>query len=286
MFLQKCQVCYTKNSRVLDFDLKGIKRMTIEGRRGTPKQYYTKVKRIDGKLKKEYVGRLSDPCVGILVREERLRKATAAARVVEINAEVEKAKQTEAHFIKIVQTSRCWKVLLRIINLQPATAETLPMSTPLSSELPKLHLLSETCRLANQGDEAAAAKLNQWINAAPELFSKATDALELARETLVRDLAGESAETEALLRSKLQRDADELINSMEDDPLIRHYAETVILAKMDLVRCEFAGLRSNLSISVRRYWEGALTRAQLRWIKLNKAFRQAVAERARATREK
>ncbi len=270
----------------MDFNLEGKERMAVEGRRETNKKYYTKVQRIDGRLKKEYIGRLSSPFVSMFVRDERLQKATTAARGDEINAEMEKARQTEAQLIQIAQFSGCWRVLLRIISLPPSPANILPMSTQPSSELPKLHRLTETCRLANQGDGAAAAKLNEWINSAPEIFAKATDALELARETLVQDFAGESPETEALFRIKLQREADELLDSVGDDPLIRHYADTMVLAKMDLVRCELAGLRSNLSISVRRYWEGALKRAQLRWIKLNKAFRQAVAEQARATREK
>ncbi|WP_404308171.1 hypothetical protein [Neorhodopirellula lusitana] len=260
--------------------------MAVECRKGTSKQYATEVKRIDGKLKKDYIGRLSDPCVDMFVREERLRKATAAARKTEINIEMEEAKQTEALLIQVAKLSSHWKVFYRITNLQPVPVKALAMSNTLPPELPKLHRLAEICRLANQANEDAAIKLNRWINDAPDLFARATDVLGLARDAMIQDITGGEAETEALLRAKLERDAAELVDSVQGDPLLRHYAETVVLAKLDVARCELAGLRPNLGIRIMKYWEVALARAQSRFIKLEKAFRMAVAERDRASRSK
>ncbi|MCR9209718.1 MAG: hypothetical protein NXI28_15910 [bacterium] len=255
--------------------------MAVEGRQGTSNQYYTKVRRVGGKLEKRYVGRLSNPIVDVSSREARLSKATAVAHRLRVDAEMVNVKRDEHHFIKIAQASSGWKVLVRIINLRSTPARLLRMSTVPTPDLPKLQEFTRVCRLANQGDEAATTQLREWVSVAPELFAKATNALELARETLLGGLAGEAPETLALLRVRLEQEADELVHATEDEPLIKHFAETVVLAKMDLVRCQLAGLRPNLGIRAMRYWEGAIARSQKRWANVSKAFQQAVAEQAR-----
>lgn len=255
--------------------------MAVEKRRGTFKQYYTRVWRIGGKLKKSYVGRLSNPIVGVLIRDEKLRKAEEAARVAALIEEVETAKQSESRLIQIARSSDGWKVLLRLSNFQLRSTAMFPMPKKATTDLPKLQELTRVCRLANDGDQAANSQLNHWINAVPELLDQSINALELARETLLATFANESHETLALLRVKLEREADELVEAAEEDPLLKHYAEAVALAKMDLMRCSLARMRADADLYTMRYWEGALGRSQQRWSKISKAFQKATVEHAK-----
>ena len=256
--------------------------MAVEKRRGTLKHYYTRVLRVGGKLQKRYVGRLSNPIVGVLIREEQLRKAEEAARSAALIAEIETAKKGESQLVQIARSSDGWKVLLRLSNLQLRSTATFPMSKNTTTDLPKLQELTRVCRLANDGDQAANRQLYQWVNAAPGLIDQSINALALARETLLATFASESAETLALLRVKLEREADELVGTAEGDPLLKHYAEAVALAKMDVMRCSLARMRADSDLYTMRYWEGALERSQKRWERIHKAFQKARAEHANA----
>ena len=134
--------------------------MAVEKRRGTLKHYYTRVLRVGGKLQKRYVGRLSNPIVGVLIREGQLRQAEETARSAALIAEVETAKKGESQLVQIARSSDGWKVLLRLSNLQLRSTATFPMSKNTTTDLPKLQELTRVCRLANDGDQTANRQLS------------------------------------------------------------------------------------------------------------------------------
>lgn len=253
--------------------------MAVEKRRGTTKQYYTRTRRVDGELKRDYIGALSDPFTGLCVRDDRLRKADALARKAELTDEIEHSKLIDARLTRIATWSSDWEVLSRIVALKPDGIVAMHTPTEHSLDLPKPQQFTRICRLAKQGDAEAVNSLNEWLDASPQMVTEATDFLEVARVTLVGGLSLESPESEALMIARLRLEAESIVDSVVDTPLNRLYADAVVLAWMDVVRCDFAGLRSNLSIHDRRYWESARGRALKRWGQVLNAFRQSAEAR-------
>ena len=142
------------------------------------------------------------------------------------------------------------------------------------SDFPGLHRFNEVCRRANRGDENAKAQLKRWVDAMPGMLDGVTDIIAVARGQLIDFLAGDSAETKALLDLRIDDRSSELADDAGGDPLSRLCADVVLLVYMDLLRCTTAAIRPVDTTKSARYWESAADRSERRWVRVEKAFAQ------------
>ncbi|TWU27918.1 hypothetical protein Poly41_70370 [Novipirellula artificiosorum] len=246
--------------------------MSIERRRGTLKQYVTTVERVNGRLRKRYIGSMDDPVVSYLMRTKTLANANRAAREADLRNEIEIATKLEHHFVRLEKWSAGWLVTDGLVQLIDSDTLTQTPSTAITMKPPRIKRFKQTCRLANQGDEVAKQELEGWIAATPGLYAEATSLVAIARDELLKFASG-SPETEALLRSKLDGISASLSEEV-DDGIGRLYAEAVSLAWMDMMRCGIGALRVSTDTKTAKYWDAATDRATRRWTRIQAEYQK------------
>lgn len=250
--------------------------MSIERRPGTLRTYVTKVQRVDGRLQKRYIGSSADPTIHLFSAEHQLGLADQRARRKKHKDEIERDRTLEATFGRLDSLSKNWKIIHRLTRLPLPAPQPIDMKKRkaklASSKLPTPSQFSETCRLANGGDQAAKRQLDRWISRIPGHLSKATDLLAIAESQLVDFLSHGSQETEALIRRKIAKTSSDLQSLVPGDPLANLHADALTLAWMDLMRCQLGAMRPFEDAKNATYWDAAADRTSRRWDRLEKAF--------------
>ncbi len=261
--------------------------MAIEKRKGTTKRYVTRNLRIDGRQKKQYIGRADDPIVGMLIRSDKLADAEATDQRNRVRREIQSSKQIEPKLCRLVRWTKRWKVLTRLhaLDRDHRMNDFNASSNDPSVTFPGLQRFLKTCRSANEGDSSAKQQLQAWLDAVPGMLAEATDMIAIARRELITFLAGDSAETKALLDLRIGEMSSQLAEQAGDDPLSRLYADAVLITYFDLLRCTTAAIRPIDETKSAKYWDVAAGRAEFRWIRMEKAFNEHT-KRARKARHR
>jgi len=256
--------------------------MSVESRKNTSNRYVTRVRRVGKSLRKSYVGPANDPVVDFFQRTKDLNDADDAAAKAQRRDEITQSKQLEPHLESLAKWSNHWKVLRKLVQRvrdcpdpdQPTPLSRTAGTFNVPDHFPGIKRFAEHCRKANKGDQDAKAQIQRWTDAVPGLLDDATSHIHLARCLLIDFLARDSAETRALLDLRLDEVSADLIGQAGDDPLLRLYADAVILCYFDLMRCSVAGSRVTDDTKSAKYWDQATNRTQRRWIQITRAFTQ------------
>ncbi|MCM2371901.1 hypothetical protein [Aporhodopirellula aestuarii] len=246
--------------------------MQIEQRKGTAKNYVVLARRLNGKRQKRYIGKASDPVVQLFVEEERLAKANELAHREACCRERDNDIAANISLEWLSEWSTNWKVIRQMGELEMHSQSTAPPKA--DKKMPGLHKFKEVCRLAESGDVDARAQLDSWIAAQPEILREATDMIAVSREHLLQFVGSASPENVALWRCRLDADTTEILGSAENDPLSRMYAEVVVIAWMDLMRCWIMPSVTGQDEKRSAYWGSAVERAHGRWTKIYQAWTQ------------
>jgi hypothetical protein len=248
--------------------------MSTEKRPGTQQTYVTKVRRVDGRLLKRYIGPSADPVVSLLTADHQLALADQRASRQQNQAEIELDKKMAASFDRIVDWSKNWKFIYRLTRLPQAKdmRTNKPDTTP--SKLPTLHRFTQTCRLANEGDQDAISQLDHWIAEIPGLLSEATNLVRIAESQLVDFLAQGSPETEAIVRRHIAQTSADLQLLVKGDSLAKLHADALTMVWMDMMRCQLGAMRLFEDSKTAKYWDAAADRATRRWGRVEKSFGQ------------
>ena len=101
-------------------------------RRRKPKPpYYYRYVRINGKRKRAYVGKVSDPSVQIVMRNDRLRAAEEKLAAEKRKAQQKRCRQIKPFWAHLLQILRSWRVLeLGCITAQSASPTSLTLPYP------------------------------------------------------------------------------------------------------------------------------------------------------------
>ncbi|WP_413431931.1 hypothetical protein [Crateriforma spongiae] len=218
----------------------------------------------------------------LLQRSAQFDLADHQAHRQRIKAEIEASKRLEPMFVWLASWSAHWKTYKRMMSLnslrpnpgKPQHGSGQSDPPPIPADFPGLQRFNRVCRRANAGDVSAQAQLDHWLDDFPGLLSDATDFVAVAQAELIDFLSGGSEETKALLRARIDRQSTELQGMTRDDPLLKLYADVIMLAFFDLLRCSTAAARRIDTVKTATYWDRAAERAQKRWRQVSDAFRK------------
>lgn len=248
--------------------------MSIESRAGTSNRYLTRTVRQDGRHQRVYLGAVSCRFAQIAHRRRRLVGATTAFGRSQRRREIAAHKCDEPTLIELVGRIKFWKTLRKLRAMKMETTQSTWTAEP--PRLPSLQRFNLVCRRAEAGDSVAKLELHQWLRDYPVWLNEVTDLLAIAQDQVIDALAGDDSATKVLLRERLKSDASEIDKLRGDDPLMRIFAEIVVLASLDAKRCQVMALRKDGELVSRKYWASAADRAMKRFERLVPAFQKAM----------
>ncbi len=238
--------------------------MGFESRPGTKKRFYYRSVRIDGQVRKEYVGPADDPAVQIIARQDELLR-------MEQTADLQEARRVQADFKQLEPLIAALEKQV-ISGLEagsyasfpfPVTTETFEMNTvhkqpdPAGDRTPDEttkeqfeHLVSQ----ARRGDQDAAEELQRIIRSRKDIWQPVGDLAKHAEELLISQIAqdnlvlGESLRLQlAQMKESLGRDAD--------DPVIALLVDLVVVTWLELHLVRMEAGQSWRFVRDARFWE-------------------------------
>lgn len=192
-------------------------------RRRKPKpRYYYRFVRVNGKRKRAYVGKVSDPAVQIVMRHDRLRAAADKQAEEKRKAQQNRCRQLKLLWAHLLEILRSWRVLgLRFINPQPASPispNSLLSPYPWQGDpLDRYHqiqrLISErvitpehvqcVTQAAGKKHMGAFHELAGIIKYERKVFAAAVDLLSICRDHLFESIAEDCPITRAAIEASI-----------------------------------------------------------------------------------
>jgi len=182
-------------------------------------RYYYRNVNINGKRKRTYVGKASDPAVRIVMRNDRLRAAEEKLAAEKRKTQQTRCRQIKSFWVHLLQIVRSWQVLeLGCIAAKPAAPTSLTSPYPWQGDpLDRYHqirrLMSEHVITAEQVQRVIQAGRENKLTAVRELagiiayerkvFAGAVDLLSICRDQLVESIAADCPITRAAIEASI-----------------------------------------------------------------------------------
>lgn len=252
------------------------KKMTWERRAGTTKRYYLRSRKVAGVVVKTYVGRASDPVVGLLARGDSLSRAEASAAVAEVRFEqaahgdLEPVLEDlanrvqEAHRVALLACGyRRTRGKLQAVKYRNTT---IPRSDVASGTEPVTReLVDHLARRANYGDGQAADRLRQIIRANPEVWQDVGDLAKHAERCLIELIARGNVVLEESVRLQVDKLRKSLLAEATSTILERLLIEHVVVSWLEVEFTRIAALQPQQFKQDARVWAQAHERADARF---------------------
>lgn len=249
--------------------------MAWEKRTTSNRSYYTKSRRHDGRVKRQYVGPQSDPVVRIIAAGDALNRAESKAAVVAVRAEQDRFKTLEPlldDLVAQVQESQEISLLVCGYRRRKGALEAVRFREYKSSqsgcdrgEVVTRELFQHLARRANLGDRAAAVRLREILEDNPEIWQGVRDLAQHAKRSLI-DLI---ADGNAVLREAVSLQVEELHRSLRqeatDETLERMLIDHIVVCWLELYFVRTAAMQPQKHNKDRRFWEQRLKNANARF---------------------
>ena len=244
--------------------------------------YYYRSMRRGGKVVREYVGRRSDPVVGVLIEAEQLQRAEARAAMEMTNQEQAQYIVAERALLRLLCRldflSHLGKVARDSWPPIPRTRVPDGDDQPMAKADPTRGNIGITrdefdalVERADEGDAAARQELKMLLRACPRLLKAVADLPRYAEDKLVQLIAGKSAPFAEGIRGKLTELREELGFSWSP-PLERLLIERVVITWLDCQFAHMAELQPRTRKADTKFWQQCHNRADRRYLRALKAL--------------
>lgn len=241
--------------------------MNIEARRGTTNGYATHSQRVNGKHRRQYLGRAESPAVQVINRLDQLTKAKRR------NAERQRREEIAASRRIDTIMTRLSHILidLNVINTIPKRfkMDNVKRKNEVGAR-PAAKQIRELCERADQGDEKARKFLANWLAANQSLVDEATDLGALASALVKSQLTEDDPVSDAFLDHQLNY-VTQAFKPSGDDVIQSMHATILAVTYMDAMRCAITAIRGNFSGKSAKYWDAAFSRATRRYKQVRKS---------------
>lgn len=250
--------------------------MGWERRSNTVWKYYYRSVRVDGRVVKQYVGRIADPVVGLVSRQDQLDRADQATAVDEVRSEQSEYKQLQTLLRTLAgQVRQRLRIYLLSREGELQAGEWTPMTkTPAAAgrkssasveEEPTRELFEHLTRQASRGDQEAAERLRRIIRTHPEIWNAVGDLSRHAEQSLIRLIAGKNLVLSECLHVKV----DDLRRSLlgtSAEAAIGLLVDQVVINWLELQFVQMAALQPQQHGRDARFWEDRYERAHARYL--------------------
>ncbi len=241
----------------------------------------------EGRVRRDYLGKTSDPAVSLLARTYRLDTIIQHQQLKRCRREHEELCRDEGVFVRLSASSRYWPLL--DAAYEQMTPEHRRLLFAACDCLDEGYLLIESpemapterefrslCQAADAGDPAAAAQLAAVLDQVPDVVAGMTDLLAAARRIVVDFIADGSQVVAEATNRTIDSHMRLLVDETCDDPLGKMYAEIVAVAWLDAMRCAVGSARGSSSQRASTFWSGAASRSATRFARIASGYRKHV----------
>ena len=244
--------------------------------RAKPTYYYRSVK-TDGRVKKQYIGKSSDPVVQLLAKGDALAKASAKAGTAALRTEQERSQELESWLMILARESR------QIHNLYLAAyepprrpaRETQPMKRvrlrplpPVDNSIPESptrEYLQHLAQQANRGSEPAKERLRAALRANTAISRSVGDLAGHVEQTLVNLIAEKDLLLKESLLVQINGLRDSLRTGNPSGPLEGLLIDQIVCTYLELQFTRMASLQRQQHIRDSQFWDRRHERANERY---------------------
>jgi hypothetical protein len=246
--------------------------MAWEKRSSTGTRYFTKSHRVNGKVKRDYIGSLSQDLVEVLARQDRLSTAEQRAQRQTRKDEVEQYKATEAalkqHWHQLCKVVDYWLRIRRYRRGRNKIWEK-AMRVHATRDERRQPLLTKDefdalLRSAEKGNFGALTKIRELFNGDRETWRPFGDLTEHVK-TLFLTLI---AKNNLVLRESLKIRLDELVGELDQgckSPVKKLIVGAVSMAWLDYHYAQALVAESSNNMAHAEQLERRLSRSQKRY---------------------
>ncbi|MFO0877879.1 MAG: hypothetical protein U0840_11040 [Gemmataceae bacterium] len=260
--------------------------MPWDKRQRTRKRYYSRARKQQGMVLRQYLGSQDDPLTQLLADFDALERAQCHAQRQALDAEqalwqeIEQGERVATQRMDLLvragmlllehrQTRRGDCVRLR----KEARCNMEAAATIQFSDMPTQDDLAELVQRAEAMDRHALEQLRLLLRRYPSLWQEVTDLSAQIEDQLLRFLAGDSLLGRECLAQRLEHQR-RLLSRGRDSPLERLLVDQVARLALETECIELARLQPSGRKSSTRFWEQRVQQTQRRYLRAIRTLAQ------------
>ncbi|MFO0881545.1 MAG: hypothetical protein U0840_29955 [Gemmataceae bacterium] len=253
--------------------------------RRTGHRYFSRARKLQGVVHRQYLGSHQDPLTQLLADFDALEQAQGLAQRQVLDAEqglwqaIEQAERAATPRIHLLVRAGMLLAGYRqtrrggCVRLHQARRPSMGANTITVSDMPTRDDIAELVQRAEAKDRHALHQLRLLLRRYPCLWQEATDLSAQIEDQLLRFLAGDSLLGQECLVQRLEHQR-RLLSRGRDSPLERLLIDQVARLALETECIELARLQPSGRKSSTRFWEQRVQQTQRRYLRAMRMLAQ------------